>query len=239
MEVPFLRRGTQGRSAAAVVIAPHSGAARYPPSSPQARAPQSLRRRANLPGSGVHGHSTPLWGACSAEVIRGPFCAHPRPAPSPLHSRPPFPETPGLPTSSLTPVPLALRFGLPSHLSVDGGAENGFSDGICVQEHRGAEDGVWKRRGPPGEEMALTRAAVGSQHRLCSFPDFAPDSRCSSTLHRSTHGCTETSDLWCPRVPLLHGSLGSRPTATACLPQRLSWRACAGPPWCPRGPSAV
>ena len=26
----------------------------------------------------------------------------------------------------------------------------------------------------PGEEMALTRAAVGSEHRLCSLPDFAP-----------------------------------------------------------------
>ncbi|XP_025136893.3 nigwaprin-b isoform X2 [Bubalus bubalis] len=40
MEVPFLRSGAQRRSAAAVVIAPHSGDARYPPSSPQARAPQ-------------------------------------------------------------------------------------------------------------------------------------------------------------------------------------------------------
>ena len=114
---------------------------------PAGRAPPSLRRRANLPGSGG---ARPQHATLRSLLCRGrpgPFCAHPRPAPSPLHSRPPFPETPGLPTSSLTPVPLALRFGLPSHLSVDGGAENGFSDGICVQEHRGAKDGVWKRRG--------------------------------------------------------------------------------------------
>lgn len=87
MEVPFLRRGTQGRRAAAAVIAPHSGDARYPPSSPQARAPQSPRRRANLPGSGgERPQYATLW-SLFCRGRQGPLLCPP----------PPRPFTPALP----------------------------------------------------------------------------------------------------------------------------------------------
>lgn len=59
----------------------------------------------------------------------------------------------------------------------------GFPMGFVCKSTEVLRTGVWKRRGPSGEEMALTRAAMGSEDRLCSFPDFAPDSRWSSTPH--------------------------------------------------------
>ena len=60
----------------------------------------------------------------------------------------------------------------------------GFRWDLCaLKSTEVLRSGVWKRRGPSSEEMALARAAVGSEDRLCSFPDFAPDSRWSSTPH--------------------------------------------------------
>ena len=90
---------------------------------------------------GVNGHDLPLaepvlQRSSGAPAVPTSFLPFAPAVPVPV-----LPETPGLLTSSLTPVPLALRVELPSHFSVDGGAETWFPMGtVGAQEHRDAKD---------------------------------------------------------------------------------------------------
>lgn len=134
--------GVWRRSAAVVVIAPNSGGARYPPSSPQPEHPSNSRT--DLPGSGSE---RPLFinsaKTCSAEVVSGPCCARFSLLPT-LHSQCPSP--------SKTPGPHLLTHSSPFALRVDKPISCGwrcsyFRWDLCAFKTQGAKDTEFGRGG--------------------------------------------------------------------------------------------